>query len=246
MYVFYNYMYVFYKYTCPLCMSSTNIYTSTTTIIMSSTDIRKSCTNICICSTIVFYKYTFSTNICTSSTIICMCSTNMFVLYKYMCSTNIVCVGLLQIYVISKYRFVFYKYMFVFCKYVSATKICISSTNIYIIYKCMFVFYNYMYVVYTYMTIISQLAFYVNLHRAVIGPSATLTGRWRPDIDLRRMLTGMYIVYKCMSSTVTSTWYTNTVKELYTVQCQQGLHCTITKSTKYCRIYGQASKALGY
>ena len=37
----------------------------------------------------------------------------------------------------------------------------------------------------------SQLAFYVNLHRAVIGPSATLTGRWRPDIDLRRMLTGL-------------------------------------------------------
>ena len=35
-----------------------------------------------------------------------------------------------------------------------------------------------------------QLAFYVNLHRAVIGPSATLTGRWRPDKDLRRMLTG--------------------------------------------------------
>ena len=37
---------------------------------------------------------------------------------------------------------------------------------------------------------LTQLAFYVNLHRAVIGPSATLTGRWRPDIDLRRMLTG--------------------------------------------------------
>ena len=36
----------------------------------------------------------------------------------------------------------------------------------------------------------AQLALYVNLHRAVIGPSATLTGRWRPDIDLRRMLTG--------------------------------------------------------
>ena len=36
----------------------------------------------------------------------------------------------------------------------------------------------------------TQLAFYVNLHRAVIGQSATLTGRWRPDIDLRRMLTG--------------------------------------------------------
>ena len=39
----------------------------------------------------------------------------------------------------------------------------------------------------------SQLAFYVNLHRAVIGPSATLTGRWRPDIDLRRMLTGLSV-----------------------------------------------------
>ena len=39
----------------------------------------------------------------------------------------------------------------------------------------------------------SQLAFNVNLHRAVIGPSATLTGRWRPDIDLRRMLTGFII-----------------------------------------------------
>ena len=37
----------------------------------------------------------------------------------------------------------------------------------------------------------SQIAFYVNLHRAVIGPSATLTGQWRPDIDLRRMLTGL-------------------------------------------------------
>ena len=36
----------------------------------------------------------------------------------------------------------------------------------------------------------TQLAFYLNLYRAVIGPSATLTGRWRPDIDLRRMLTG--------------------------------------------------------
>ena len=37
----------------------------------------------------------------------------------------------------------------------------------------------------------SKLAFYVNLHRVIIGPSATLTGRWRPDIDLRRMLTGL-------------------------------------------------------
>ena len=44
-------------------------------------------------------------------------------------------------------------------------------------------------------SISTQQAFYVNLHRAVIGPSATLTGRWRPDIDLRRMLTG-YIYFK--------------------------------------------------
>ena len=42
--------------------------------------------------------------------------------------------------------------------------------------------------------LLSQLAFYVNLHRAVIGPSATLTGRWRPDIDLRRMLTGRLLL----------------------------------------------------
>ena len=44
-------------------------------------------------------------------------------------------------------------------------------------------------------TVTSQLAFYVNLHRAVIGPSATLTGRWRPDIDLRRILTGIRLLY---------------------------------------------------
>ena len=43
--------------------------------------------------------------------------------------------------------------------------------------------------------VLSQLAFYVNLHRAVICPSATLTGRWRPDIDLRRMLTGVRTMY---------------------------------------------------
>ena len=30
----------------------------------------------------------------------------------------------------------------------------------------------------------------------VIGPSATLTGRWRPDIDLRRMLTGSMLLLK--------------------------------------------------
>ena len=35
-----------------------------------------------------------------------------------------------------------------------------------------------------------QSAFYVNLYRAVIGPSGYLTGRWRPDVDLRRMLAG--------------------------------------------------------
>ena len=36
----------------------------------------------------------------------------------------------------------------------------------------------------------AQLAFFINLQRAVIGPSATLTGRYRPAIDLYRMLTG--------------------------------------------------------
>ena len=49
-------------------------------------------------------------------------------------------------------------------------------------------------VILPYAGITSQLAFYVNLHRAVIGPSVTLTGRWRPDIDLRRMLTGLFLV----------------------------------------------------
>ena len=47
------------------------------------------------------------------------------------------------------------------------------------------------------MRVLTQLAFYVNLHRAVIGPSATLTGRWRPDIDLRRMLTEEVRVQPC-------------------------------------------------
>ena len=37
---------------------------------------------------------------------------------------------------------------------------------------------------------ITQSAFYVNLYRAVIGPSGYRTGRWRPDVDLRRMLAG--------------------------------------------------------
>ena len=49
----------------------------------------------------------------------------------------------------------------------------------------------------------TQLAFYVNLHRAVIGPSASLTGRWRPDIDLRRMLTG-HRPEGCISSCTSS------------------------------------------
>ena len=55
---------------------------------------------------------------------------------------------------------------------------------------------------------ISQLAFYVNLHWAVIGPSATLTGRWRPDIDLRRMLTGIWRIMKKKKYTCiyTCTW----------------------------------------
>ena len=55
----------------------------------------------------------------------------------------------------------------------------------------------------------AQLAFYVNLHRAVIGPSATLTGRWRPDIDLRRMLTGCF--FCCLGKTLLRTWVTSMV-----------------------------------
>ena len=47
--------------------------------------------------------------------------------------------------------------------------------------------------------VLTQLAFYVNLHRTVIGPSATLTGRWRPDIDLRRMLIGYICLYQILS-----------------------------------------------
>ena len=39
----------------------------------------------------------------------------------------------------------------------------------------------------------SQSAFYVYLYRAVIGPSGQLTGRWRPDVDLRRMLAGILL-----------------------------------------------------
>ena len=55
-----------------------------------------------------------------------------------------------------------------------------------------------------------QLAFYVNLHRAVIGPSATLTGRWRPDIDLRRMLTGtsMSAVWSVFVGRLKKNWIT--------------------------------------
>ena len=40
---------------------------------------------------------------------------------------------------------------------------------------------------------VSQSAFYVNLYRAVIGPSGYVTGRWRPDVDLRRMLAGIIL-----------------------------------------------------
>ena len=39
-------------------------------------------------------------------------------------------------------------------------------------------------------TLEAQLAFFINVQRAVIGPSATLMGRPRLAIDLCRMLTG--------------------------------------------------------
>ena len=45
----------------------------------------------------------------------------------------------------------------------------------------------------------SQLAFFINLQRAVIGPSATLTSRLRPAIDLCRMRTGFAAeIRKCL------------------------------------------------
>ena len=49
-------------------------------------------------------------------------------------------------------------------------------------------------------------AWSLNLHRAVIGPSATLTGRWRPDIDLRRMLTGKLAVRNYFLSMPEMVW----------------------------------------
>ena len=50
--------------------------------------------------------------------------------------------------------------------------------------------------------IATQLASFINLQRAVIGPSATLTGRQRPAIDLSRMLTGNWAFWF-----VSSQWY---------------------------------------
>ena len=62
--------------------------------------------------------------------------------------------------------------------------------------------------------LVTQLAFYINLQRAVIGPSATLTGRWRPDIDLRRMLTGKEVVHEVPQS---QTQPTNDTKKTHQI-----------------------------
>ena len=62
----------------------------------------------------------------------------------------------------------------------------------------------------------SQLAFYVNLHRAVIGPSATLTGRWRPDIDLRRMLTGIMSSLRTLRHNI---WYPYNCMRVFSTKC---------------------------
>ena len=44
-------------------------------------------------------------------------------------------------------------------------------------------------------------------------PSATLTGRWRPDIDLRRMLTGLaFLLYKTINS---SAWWMDYTRSPY-------------------------------
>ena len=64
----------------------------------------------------------------------------------------------------------------------------------YVFFVCFFFYVEAHYIMLMGLMGLPQLAFYVNLHRTVIGPPATLTGRWRPDIDLRRMLTGTVLI----------------------------------------------------
>ena len=73
----------------------------------------------------------------------------------------------------------------------------------------------------------SQLAFYVNLHRAVIGPSATLTGRWRPDIDLRRMLTGMVLIMFILFVLVCGIWLRILFHIVWCLSLVVGLSCFV-------------------
>ena len=77
----------------------------------------------------------------------------------------------------------------------------------------------------SYSYIHTQLAFYVNLHRAVIGPTATLTGRWRPDIDLRRMLTGYFsgTSYKVAKQFIRSIWTLSSYWTATIFECHQSL-----------------------
>ena len=86
----------------------------------------------------------------------------------------------------------------------------------------------------------TQLAFYVNLHRAVIGPSATLTGRWRPDKDLRRMLTGYCLcVWYVVKERDTGLQFHNVERTLFLrrQQCR-----TITKTCLFKYIENFTSK----
>ena len=77
----------------------------------------------------------------------------------------------------------------------------------------------------------SQLAFYVNLYRAVISPSATLTGRWQPDIDLRRMLGSAWAfaqsdqILRCLDEDSLDHWSlaTHSVKTLIRLDGCSGL-----------------------
>ena len=76
----------------------------------------------------------------------------------------------------------------------------------------------------------TQLAFYINLQRTVIGPSATLTGRKRPAIDLCRMFTGN-------NKKNPNFFACNTVKLL-------GLNITCAYKDCLCVVHGRCSHAM--
>ena len=85
----------------------------------------------------------------------------------------------------------------------------------------------------------SHLAFFINLQRVVIGPSATLTGRLRPAINSCRMLTGflfqecLYFLknYKSLSFTGIASWQVPIIYSPYTSNKFNGYHIIKTTIT---------------